>query len=250
MMSILMINDNPASRLLVILQEGKKVKIDANTTVTWKQLLRVPPHGLHSDSKLMAKLGQFMLLPHEVQKLIGQFYPEQSQDLKYCISRIQTALTEQNLKGNWHSFISHIDDHTISTLSMSSVLLDHKLETKLIKSDELDSLKEKISNVLSETIKAELPEEFKKFITHYLKKILSSIDDYFISGAVPILDALEATLGHAVLDPSFKETLTKTPIGGKIRTVLGDVANIVTVAAAASGAVTYLSTSGFPLLAS
>ncbi|MGR2871218.1 hypothetical protein [Vibrio vulnificus] len=90
--------------------------------------------------------------------------------------------------------------------------------------------------------------QFKKYIQHYMQKILTAIDDYLISGAQPILDALEATLGHAVLDPEFKEDLKETETGSKIREVLGDLANVVTIATAATGAIAFIANNGVPLL--
>ena len=243
-----MTNDNPAARLLNILEEGKKIDIGAGTKGAWMKVLAVKSTGFESESLLMAKLGQFMLLPHETQALMSQHFPTQSKDMSHCISCIQTGISKQNLSGNWASFISHIDAHTISTLSMSSALLDMKLETKLITTEELDSLKQKVSAILDELIKTDLPSEFKKFMTHYLNKILSSINDYFISGALPILTSLEATLGHAVIDPEFRKTLKDSPIGEKIRGTLGDIANVVTIAAAASGAAAFITKVGLPLL--
>ena len=65
---------------------------------------------------------------------------------------------------------------------------------------------------------------------------------------MPILDALEATIGHAVLDPEFKNELIETDTGLKIRDMLGDLANVITVATAATAAVAYISSNGFPLI--
>ncbi|ELK2038029.1 hypothetical protein RUX70_004110 [Vibrio vulnificus] len=244
-----MTNDNPAARLLAILNEGKKINSQTAAKSTWKEILKVPnPNSPQSEAVLMAKLGQFMVLPYETKQLVEQYYPAQSNDINHAVTQIQHALTHQNLSDKWQTFIGKIDSHTMSTLSMTSALLDHSLNTKLIEDDKLDELKEKISSLLNEVMDTDLPAEFKKFITHYLRKIRNAIEDYFVSGAIPILDALEATLGHAVLDPEFRDNLVKTPAGNKIRDTLSDLANVVAVAAAATGAATYLLEKGIPLL--
>ncbi|EOW9269230.1 TPA: hypothetical protein PX805_003695 [Vibrio cholerae] len=131
---------------------------------------------------------------------------------------------------------------------MTAALLENKLETSVIDTEQLDTFRIRVQDLIEHTIKSDLTSEFKKFMTHYLQKILSAINDYLISGAMPILDAVEATLGHAVLDPNFKEALKESETGQKIRDMLGDLANIVTVATAATGAVGYIATNGLPFL--
>ncbi|OBS95787.1 hypothetical protein A9261_16605 [Vibrio tasmaniensis] len=213
-------------------------------------ILSLDPNTPNVESLLMSKLGQVMLLPHETRMLVAQYYPSQVSSLTHTLKQIQKAFTNQNLSTTWMTFIQHIDAHCIATLSMTSALLDNKLDTQLIEGDQLDDFKGKVQTILDETIASELSPEFKKFMTHYLQKILNSINDYLISGALPILDAIESTLGHAVLDPNFRDELKETETGSKIRVMLGDLANVVTVATAATGAAAYLASNGIPLLGS
>ncbi|MCG9692885.1 hypothetical protein L1D55_14240 [Vibrio sp. Isolate22] len=243
-----MIKDNPAARLHEILKQGQEFPTSTPTKDAWSELLNIDDQGVGQESILMSKLSQFVLLPYEVEELISLYYPEQSDNLRYAMNKLHQAILKQNLSGSWSSFSGHIDQHSLSTLSMAAALLEHKLDTKLIDADELSEFKVRIQTVLDESIDSNLSTEFKKYVTHYLQKILTAINDYMISGAQPILDALEATLGHAVLDPEFKEDLKKTETGSKIRDILGDLANVVTIATAASGAVAYLSSNGVPLL--
>lgn len=243
-----MVTDNAAARLLAILETGKNINANLETKQAWMEIFKLKATTPNYESILMSKLGQVMLLPHETRILVEQYYPTQTASLAHTLHQIQKAFTNQNLSVAWVSFIQHIDTHCISTLSMTSALLDHKLETKLIENDQLDSFREKVTVLLHETVDSDLSSEFKKFMTHYLQRILHAINDYLISGAMPILDAIESTLGHAVLDPKFRDELKDTETGTKIRNMLGDLANIVTIATAASGAVAYLASNGMPLL--
>ncbi|BCN23972.1 hypothetical protein [Vibrio alfacsensis] len=243
-----MTTDNPAARLLAILQQGKTFPPTTPTKDVWEKILGIDEQGVGKESLLMAKLSQFVLLPHQVEKLIAEHYPELSENLRYSMDKLQSAVLGQNLSGQWTSFSGHIDQHSLSTLSMAAALLDHKLDTKLIESEQLQGFKTKIQDILDTSIQSNLNMEFKKYIQHYMQKILTAIDDYLISGAQPILDALEATLGHAVLDPEFKEDLKETETGSKIREVLGDLANVVTIATAATGAIAFIANNGVPLL--
>lgn len=243
-----MITDNSAARLLSILDYGKD--LNPNTTIqnAWMDIFELEDSDPNSQSILMSKLGQVMLLPHEIKLLVEQYYPTQVPALNHALKQIKVAFTSARLSESWHQFINHIDTHCISTLSMVTALLDNKLESKLIEHKELDSFRERVQLLISETVNSELSVEFKKFMTHYLQKILGAINDYLISGAMPILEAVEATIGHAVLDPIFKDELKDTDTGLKIRDMLGDLANVVTVATAATGAVAYIASNGFPML--
>ncbi|HDZ3719737.1 hypothetical protein V5H29_17070 [Vibrio cholerae] len=245
-----MITDNAAARLLKILDEGKGISSNFPAKQAWGKIFRLEDieTSTEAQSTLMSKLGQVMLLPHETMTLVEQYYPAQAPALNHTLAQIQAAFVSQNLSGKWVTFIQHIDTHCIDALSMTAALLENKLETSVIDTEQLDTFRIRVQDLIEHTIKSDLTSEFKKFMTHYLQKILSAINDYLISGAMPILDAVEATLGHAVLDPNFKEALKESETGQKIRDMLGDLANIVTVATAATGAVGYIATNGLPFL--
>lgn len=243
-----MISDNAAARLLSILRMGKTLEPSVSTKNAWMRIFELKAKDPDTSSVLMSKLGQVMLLPHETRILVEQYYPDQVEALNHTLNQIQIAFTSQNLSSTWETFIRHIDNHCISTLTMTTALLDNKLENKIIKIEQLDDFKSRVQTLIDETINSSLSNDFKKFMTHYLQKILSAMNDYLISGAMPILDAVEATLGHAVLDPNFKQALRDTDTGHKIRDMLGDLANVVTVATAATGAVAYIASNGFNLL--
>lgn len=243
-----MVTDNSAARLLAILETGIGINPNVSAKDAWMNILGVNSDTPNAQSIFMSKLGQVMLLPHEIKIIFDQYYPYNSTTLDYTLGQIQKAFSNQNLAQSWGGFINYIDTHCISTLSMASALLDSKLESKLIEKIELNSFKDKVMEILDEVIHSDLTHEFKKFMTHYLNKILSSIDDYFISGAMPILLAVESTIGHAVLDPNFKNELIDTTTGDKIRHLLADLANMTTVATAASGATLFLASNGFNLL--
>ena len=126
-------------------------------------------------------------------------------------------------------FIQHIDEHTINYLTMSVDLLDTKENITILSTEEIENIREQIDNILKDIIKMNLDENFKKYLTRYLRQILTSIDEYNISGIVPIMKSIEATLGHAFLDEGYRTNLTNTDTGKKIIKVLSSVADIITV---------------------
>ncbi|WP_370598912.1 hypothetical protein NMD15_07120 [Plesiomonas shigelloides] len=243
-----MSTDNAASRLLQILIKGREIAPETDASVAWLLLFELNASMPNYKSLQMSKLGQVMLLPYETRLLMQQHYPSLLESVDYSLNQVQTAFASQNLSGSWSTFINFIDSHCISALSMVTKLLDHELKTQLIPDEKIINLKSDVNKILDETISSDLTSDFKRFMVHYLQKILNAINDYLISGAMPILDAIESTLGHAVLDPSFRHELADTSTGKNISKVLSDMANVVTIATAATGAALYLSTNGIPLI--
>jgi len=220
-------SDNPAARLLKILEDGKKISPNANCKNTWHDLLNVDQN---EPALLMYRLGKVMELTDLIIREIKDNYPNQSNSHKYWSTKVNTAFMQQNLNGEWKAFIAHIDEHTISFLNMSTDLLDNKSTTQLMNEDDIKDIRIKIDELLREVIDMNLNAEFKIYIVRYLNKIITAIDEYHISGVVPISEAIEVTLGHAFVDESYRNQMFETSFGSKIVTTLGAVAAVVTIA--------------------
>lgn len=241
-----MTNDNAASRLLAILQQGKALNGTKPTKDAWMSILDVDKNQPNYEIELTAKLGKVMLLPHEINVLLSQYYPTQVVCLRPAQYQIQNAFTKQELSRTWNTFIDNIDSNCINSLSLASALLDVKLNTKLIDDEKLAEFKVTVSELLNEVITSSLDDEFKRFMAHHLQKILDSINYYYISGAMPILDAAESTIGHAVINPKFREEMKNTDVGCKIFKFISVLSDVTTVATAAQGAIAHISGKGIP----
>ena len=134
------------------------------------------------------------------------------------------------MHANWDSFINNIDAHTLTYLKMASSLLQAKSNTRLIADTDLASIREKLDEILVEILSSDLPEEVRRYLVRNLRKIVGSIDEYRLTGALPLLDAVESTLGHAAVDKQYKSFLTDTELGKRLLDTLGSMANVVTVA--------------------
>mgnify|MGYP000452515480 CR=1 FL=1 len=219
-------SDNPAARLLKILTAGKEIAGTTNCRNTWLKLLDVD----NSDpALLMFRLGKVMELPNQIIKSIRDEYTSQSTTHKHWSEKVNTAFMEQNLNSSWSVFIQHIDTHTLNYLSMSAELLDMKSSVKLMPQSDLADMRAKADELLKEAIDIDINPDFKKYIVHYLKKIINSIDEYNISGVSPILGAMESAYGHAVIDETYRDNISDTDFGGKFAAYLNTIASAVTV---------------------
>ena len=220
-------SDNPAARLLKILQDGKEIPPTTKCRDVWHKILDVE----RSDpALLMSRLGKVMELPDLIINDIIENYPNQGRSYEHWSSKVNAAFMQQNLNGTWQEFIAHIDSHTISYLNMSADLLDMKALTQLISESEISDIRNKIDELLNEAIDLDLDQDFKTYIIHYLRKIITAIDEYRISGAIPVSESIESAFGHAFVDENYRSNISGTEFGSKIISVLGAVAAIVTIA--------------------
>lgn len=67
-------------------------------------------------------------------------------------------------------------------------------------------------------------------MARYLVRLIDSLDEYFITGIFPVLDATQAAIGGVAFDPEYGAALRDTEVGQKVAIMLANVANSVTVA--------------------
>lgn len=218
--------DNPAGRLLAILQLGKVRARDSACRQQWHEILQTE----NNESKLMSSLGKVMALPMQILDDLNEHYLPHQVHADHWVSKVNAGFTNQNFHGQWASFIDQIDNHTISYLSHSAMLLEAKSKTKIIGADDLASFKASFNELIEEVFNADQPKELKFFVIKNLRKIIEAIDDYRLTGSLPLIEAMDATIGHCAFNKAYKDFMFKDPIGTRIGNALQTIANVATVA--------------------
>lgn len=218
--------DNPAARLLNLLQIGKQKAKNTTCRVVWEELLDTqgnPP-------LLMSRLGKVMELPQLIIGALQESFPDQGNTWAHWEGQVNAGFMTQNLNATWESFVNHIDEHTIIYLRMTADLLAARSNTKLIADDSLDSIRKDLLAVLNQVLESDQPSEVKKYIVRNLRRMIASIEEYRLTGALPLLDAIDTTIGHMVFDKEYKSFLRDTELGKRLLDTLASMANVVTVA--------------------
>jgi len=218
--------DNPAARLLNILDNGSKFSTHESCRLVWQRLLEVD----NNNPMLMSRLGKVMELPELIIIAIKEQYPNQLNTWSHWETQINLGFMSQNLNGKWETFIQHIDPHSITYLHLASDLLQAKSNTKLMPNEELVSLRDKLQEIYNQVMTAEVNDEIKKYLARNLRKLINSIDEYKLTGALPLLDSIEATIGHIHIDTQYRSFLKDSELGQRLLETLGAMANVVTVA--------------------
>ena len=141
-------SDNPASRLLALLEDGKRHKKEENCKNVWINILKVK----NGDAELMCRLGMVMLLPQQILEIVKVEFPNQQEQLNHATRMLCHAFGQQNFGGKWENFITHIDGHTLSYLNIFAELLKTKVNTIMLDQSKLDLIREKLDNILKEKL--------------------------------------------------------------------------------------------------
>lgn len=222
-----MIGDNPAARLLAILEDGRHIQTNMTSRKAWHQLLNVP----EGDAPLlMSRLGKVMELPQQIIRIIDDEFPNQGGSYSHWSNRVNSGFEQQNINGNWNTFWQHIDSHTLNYLKLSADLIQTKTPTTLLNEETVEEIREKIDQLLNELLEGGFETEFKQFLSRALQRIIIVVDEYRISGAVPIIESVEIVFGHAFFDEKYRKEVSTTEFGKKLITVLSSVASSVTIA--------------------
>lgn len=240
--------DNPAQRLLDLLEQGNKYQRTDNCRNVWQKILQV--EGME-EQHLLTRLAHAMALPGRIIQVREDNFSTLRGKSNYWKSHVDKAFVSQSLNDSWYTFRDNIDDRTLTELSMLSDLFETRGAHAGIATDEIEALLERITQLRSELRESGLSATMKTLLLKQIAQIQEALESYSISGVEPVMDAVQSALGLAVLHPEYRNEISKgtgSQYGEKISALLTDTASVVTIAGAMpviSGAVhtvlTYLS---------
>lgn len=224
-----MIHDNPAGRLADILEAVRKRSKAENAQTAWQSVFGLPTSDI--GPRLTAKIGMTMSLVQQTLDLMEEEHPELTTRMPSWASQVSNAFQVHNVHGTIDNFNNNISDDTIGNIRLAAALLQKGSNRKLLLNDQLAAMRNSVATVLDEVLAAEdLDADVRSYVARALRKILLSIEEYKLTGALPILNAVEAAVGHAVFDPKYKTFLTETTLGKRMQDALQAASCVVTVA--------------------
>jgi hypothetical protein len=221
-----MAHDNAASRLLALLAKAKGIDSNTPSARAWEQIL----DAKNNPALLLSRIGKTIALPEQISTTLSNSVGTPPEMLQHISQQFYLAFASHKFSEKWGEFIGRIDTHVINYLGLASTLLETQAKTNQLASDEIMHLRSSFADVLERVRAADVPPRLKSYIVSQLYDLISALDDYFITGAEPILERVEATIGHAYMDAEYKNFLTNHSLGKSLLECLGAAANLVTVA--------------------
>lgn len=219
--------DNPAERLHRILDEGRKIRNDIKCRDAWFDILKISPK---TEINLMRGIANTAELADKIIFTRDELLNSSRAKSTHWYNCFNDALTNQNLNGQWSTFKNHIDNTTISELDMLTMIFETSGSETPLDDEKLAEFKMQIIELREEIIHSSLEKGVQFALLALLKKALEAIELYQITGAGPIMEAVEASVGRIMFDHNLQEEVKTGVIGKQFSELLGGLANFITVA--------------------
>ena len=219
--------DNPAYRLLTLLEEGKRLDQNISCRQAWATLLNVPP----DSPELFVRIGKVMELPSLTVSAIRFTYPDEPDTWSHWVSQIQNGFNGQVLNQTWATFIGAIDHHSINFLKVHSRLFQVKSKLKPLDGDVLNEAKKGLAEILDLLLASEdIDKEVRVALSRNIRKLINAIEEYKLTGSAGIFDSIEVLFGHTYFDPKYAQVIKESTLGEKVAKIVGVLADSMTVA--------------------
>jgi hypothetical protein len=221
-----MAHDNAASRLLALLVKAKSIDPNTSSIHAWEQVLNTKKN----PALLLSRMGKMIALPEQITTTLANSVETSPSVVQHISDQFYAAFITHKFSEKWEVFVSRIDAHITNYLALASTLLETQIKTRQLDVDELQGLREDFEQLLEKVRLSDLPPRLKSYVVLQLHDLIAALDDYFITGAEPILERIEATIGHAYIDSEYRGFLKDHELGKSLLDCLGAAANLVTVA--------------------
>jgi hypothetical protein len=220
-----MATDNAASRLLELLRKAKALDQNVPSVKAWQTILETK-----GSAQLLSRLGKMIALPEKISETLSNSVDTTPGVVQHISNQFYAAFSSHKFSDKWEVFVTKIDDHMMNYLALASTLLETQVKTKRLEEAELDELRQGFVDLLEKVRASQLSPRVKAYVVLQLHDLVAALDDYFITGAEPILERIEAAIGHAYVDPEYMGFLRDHELGKSLLECLSAAANLVTVA--------------------
>lgn len=156
---------------------------------------------------MLSRLARVMALPERIKQVRKDHFSSLRNKSSYWRSQVGNAFTSQSLNGRWDTFKNHIDERTLSGLSLLSDVFETRGAHAGIAAEEIESLLARITELRGEIRSAKLPVTMKTLLLKQLFQIQEALESYSISRIELVMDAVQSTLGLAVIDAEYKQEI-------------------------------------------
>lgn len=220
-------NENPAERLHDFLVKGKSVPTHINCKETWISLLELSEP---SEANVLRGIAAISELPSKITHVRDEVITSKRGRSGHWLKQVNVAFSSQTLTSDWSTFISHIDNVTISELDFLAMVFEGANQEDGLSEEELLSFKQRILELREEVLNSDIDKDVRFAIVELLKKTLEAIELYQLTGTGPIMEAVELSVGKIMFNEKLQEEVKKGTVGKKLAGIIGGLANIVTVA--------------------
>ena len=218
--------NNPASRLVKIIQDGQKQKKDQQAADAWAAILNVPKDD---KSLLLSRVGQVMALPGAIKGEIEQLDNINHQLHLKWLPSVEKSFGILNLQIQWKQFIERFNAETIFGLEVCDDALGRNRPEKVADPGSLESLLKDVNALIADLKEDELSPDLRDFIFEHLTLVKNAVEEYKIRGIRPLEAEVERLTGAVARNPQVWIRTRETDLGKRFWHVMGNLAIATTI---------------------
>jgi hypothetical protein len=202
--------NNPASRLLKVLEKVCELNPEALTRQVWA----IAFNTTAETHVVYPKITKLLLLIHEIKDEMSRL-PIKMKTLSTWPNSLEASLFQMNLDIQWSAHQPRICQ-VIQPVRDSAELLSHLRPERIIKEETLQKFESEIRSLLDDVTDSDIEKEIKDFIIEQLRNILFGIDDFEIRGIKGIQEAVQQTVGAIASNGKVQSKLSGTSFGKRL----------------------------------
>lgn len=149
-----------------------------------------------------------------------------------CIGNVHRAITGVGFKAPWAQFMNCFDDKTMTALQMISSMIDSGIQKLSPNIAAIIELRTEIAELQEQVTGAEINAELRNFILDKLELLDRVLIESIWAEPGKETASFEQLVGRIVLNENLSRESKKSPIGGKLWTLISRVADLLQFATA------------------
>lgn len=186
--------DNPAGRLLAILERGRKISPDTLQGTAWAQLLQC---DAGDQAAIVSRLGLVMRLPGDIRREVDRLDLPNSELFVKDLGEIEGAFGRVSLQTKWRAINDSISDVAMNSLGFTSFELDR--HSSLVDQAQLIELSEHVRALRVAIVESVGNGELAAVLLTYVDAIQAALDEYYLTGRSALLASVERAWGGLLI---------------------------------------------------
>lgn len=232
-------SDNPASRLIAILEKAHLVLRDRGSMPAragWAYVFEIPTNGnsltTEDGIELIYRLIQFIKLIDETEQALRTI---EGVNLNRYLAPFPAIRSVISLTGLDQAFIPNnvTDTHMVILGFCEDKLEEYHLEPK-IEEEEIKALIDDINNLYEEVKASAINQQLRVLILEQLEHMRRAIHEYHIRGAERLREEMTIIVGTYILNKDLVEEESSKEEVNKFKNILSRFASVVAFASHAT----------------
>ena len=191
------IPNNPAARLHSILLKGKAKGPSAAFRVVCAEIFQLDSQDIASVLRVVSDM---VFLVRDAKKAVVALEDIDNSLFVAPFDKIERALNQVNVQGNWGAFYDQLDEGTMTGLAFCADTLRVRCPEPVPQQVALDELLALVDETIAAVIKSTAPQQLKSVILEHLEAIKRAIKRFDIWGTKGLTNALESSVGAVLVE--------------------------------------------------